>query len=341
MSENNSQSIKDIMAAVSTMKEVEEASFVETADYTPITKTKIQVIYSSDSIFSTITASTMKRLLQDRLDPMHAARYEIKFTEIASLYVGSVDDVYIWLGMEPVNKAVDPKLLSKFLAAEHATISDRFKENAKLSPFEEAVLQYSIEDGRSIRYMVHQSEPLSEAKLSASHIFGFISTGVARLSSCIPEIDLSDLDSSMMTISRMENCLLSFYTKQATVEIIISAWRMMNESLQSLGHAYNYRAVNGSHDDHLAAYLDHYRMIRTEINKQTNLYHEFLDDNNKRARVAVTHFANDFWLVRRVIMMSNPWYHNARLTHFGLHVETNIGNKARAFIEEGRTVNNH
>lgn len=347
MSELNTQSIKDIMAAVRTMKEVEEASFIEEANiieegkHTPVSKTKIQVIYSSDSIFSTVTASMMKRLLQERLDANYAARYEVKFTEIASLYVGTVDDVYIWLGMEPINKAVNPKILSKFLAAKHATINERFKGEVEISSFEETVLQRSLEDGRSIRYMTSQSEPLSEAKLTASHIFGFVSTGIARLSSCIPEIDFNDLDNSMMAISRMENCLMSFYTKQATVDVIVGAWRLMNESLQSLGHTHNYRAINGSHEERLDAYLEHYRMIRAEVNKQSNLYHEFFDDNNKKSRVAVTHFANDFWLVRRVITMSNPWYHNARLTHFGLHVESNVGNKARAFIESGRTVNEY
>lgn len=299
------------------------------------------VVYSTDSIFSTMSAGMIKRFVEERMPADLKEVYDISYMEIGDLCIEKSADAYLWLGMKPVKDAVYPTAIEDFKDAQHLTIEDLgYSDDTEDSEFQKSINDFRTVDDRGVIYLSSDMEPLPKSKMTGNYVFGFLTRALNNLSTLIPELKFEDMHQPLLRISHMENSLVTFYHPSATVECIMGVWTAMNEALRQLGHPYNEGAFDLLADDRLSAYDFQYKETRAIVNAQSQPKDRVYIPEYK-SDVVVTRMPKDFWMARRIIQMGNKYYHNTRLTVFGLHAESNGGSIIRAKVADGRTVNSH
>ncbi len=298
-------------------------------------KKTMSVVYTTDSIGSIMAAAMIKRKAQ-----LSTEYYDFVFTEIADLQSFNMTDVYLWLGLPVILDAAIAQDRLEFQKKLHRSITDKTIHDSISS----AILEEILEEKRELIFpegievaTFYENELRDKVPNGASTIlYGIILSGLLNwlhlVGGDINESDVYEAHTAQVMTHE-------FYRKQTSMDSILWIYSRVMSDLKFLRGADEVTDTPTVSD-----YLRHYKSVAAALGKKVNVGDVRLSENVHKNKAPLSQFHyksvevlysiidQDFWMARRIITFSHPFFHNTRLAHHGKHHCTNLIDTRNAMI---------
>lgn len=312
---------------------------------------RVQIVYSTDDAQSIVAAATLKKAIKDTMEltPLVSTHFDVRLTEVAMLDQNATNNTYIWVGMKKL--PIDPYAKHIVVDGEH------------VRPWGESDLDYHltqyIESGEFVTRVMREGIAATSVDLQPSTLhLGVVLESLRTLFREVPiRLNLkTNIGGYISKLSDIQNELVMFYSEDCPTHTFLNVFAAVNGALSALGHGsvqgmdipsegpekLSTRIEKG--ETTALMYLERYNKVREYVSIHGQAQRFVIKSGkwkepNKVHSVTALRMLGDFWLVRRMTGMNKRYFHNTRLTPYGIYMTTNIPAGAVVQLDKETTVN--